>query len=324
MPQSSALHPVDAVRRFNRFYTRRIGILDRSHLHSPFSLAEVRVLYELARWPESHSEPATATAVGRELGLDPGYLSRILRKFERRGLVRRTAAPDDARQQHLQLTANGRKTFTGLDARASEDVKALLTGLDEKARTRLVEAMSTIQQLLAAPDGTEAAGEERMPAFILRPPRSGDYGWVVERHGAVYAEEYGWNERFEALVARIVADYIDQYDPALDRCWIAERRGERVGSVFLVKHQDRPGVARLRLLLVEPSARGLGLGAALVNECTSFARQVGYHTITLWTNSVLTSARKLYEAAGYKLVEERAHNLFGPELVGQTWELSLS
>ena len=314
---------VSAVRRFNRFYTRRIGILDRGHLESPFSLAEVRVLYELAHWPDTHADAPTATAVGRELGLDAGYLSRILRKFERRGLVRRTAAPDDARQQHLHLTPNGRAMYAGLDARAADDVKSLLHELDHARRSRLVGAMSTIQQVLNSTNGHDEHASHGAPEFILRRPTSGDYGWVVERHGTVYAAEYGWDERFEALVARIVADFIEQFDPLRDRCWIAERHGERVGSIFLVRHPERPGVAKLRLLLVEPSARGLGLGAALVDACSTFARQAGYHTITLWTNSVLTSARRLYEAAGYRLVDESTHNRFGPELVGQTWELSL-
>lgn len=323
-PSPAVDHTVSSVRRFNRFYTRRIGILDRSHLESPFSLAEVRVIYELAHWRDSHDEPATATAIGRELGLDGGYLSRILRKFERRGLVRRTAAPDDGRQQHLQLTNRGHTTFQDLDARAGGDIDVLLQPLAPADRDRLLDAMSTIQQLLGDPSDYSAATKaEDTRAFVLRDPLPGDLGWVVERHGAVYAAEYGWNEHFEGLVATIVGDYIAQFDPARDRCWIAERNGERVGSVFLVHHPEREGVAKLRLLLVEPAARGLGLGAALVAECTRFARQAGYHTITLWTNSVLVSARRLYEAEGYRLIEETPHTRFGPELIGQTWELML-
>ena len=315
MTSPSATDPVAAVRRFNRFYTRRIGALDRGHLDSPFSLPEVRVLYELAHWESSHGGPPSATAVGRELGLDAGYLSRLLRGFERRGLLERTPSAGDARRHDLRLTPAGRDTFAELDARARADVALLLAPLDEPARGRLLAAMRVVEETLAGPGAA--------PPLVLRPPRAGDLGWVVERHGALYAEEYGWDERFEALVARIVADYVERHEPRRERCWIAELGGGNAGSVFLVRHPERPDVARLRLLLVEPSARGHGIGRRLVDECTRFARQAGYRTITLWTNSVLVSARRIYEAAGYRLVDEAPHHSFGHDLVGQTWELAL-
>lgn len=316
---------IAVVRRFNRFYTRRIGVLDAGHLRSPFSLGEVRVLYELAHWPGARGAPPTATDVGRELGLDAGYLSRMLRDFERRGLVERTPSPSDGRQSHLRLTAAGEAAFADLDARARDDVAALLDALGDAEQERLLGAMRTVEAVL---DGTARGGAEagRAPGaspYLLRAPHPGDLGWIVERHGTVYAAEYGWDERFEALVARIVADYVEHHEPRRERCWIAEREGANVGSVFLVRHPEREGVAKLRLLFVDPSARGLGIGGRLVDECTRFARHAGYHTITLWTNSVLTSARRIYEAAGYRLVEEEPHHSFGHDLVGQTWELAL-
>ena len=316
---------VAAVRRFNRFYTRRIGALGERHLHSPFSLAEVRLLYELAHWSSTEAAAPTATGIARELGLDAGYLSRLLRRLERRGLVERTPSARDGRQHHLHLTAAGRTTCADLDARARDDVAALLAPLDSTEQGRLLEAMRIVETMLAPTPGPSGrpARVEGAPPYLLRPPSHGDLGWVVERHGAVYAREYGWDERFEALVARIVADFVEHHDPSVERCWIAERDGEKVGSVFLVRHPERQGVAKLRLLLVEPSARGLGIGGRLVDECTHFARQAGYHTITLWTNSVLVSARRLYEAAGYRLVYEEPHHSFGHDLVGQTWELTL-
>ncbi|HEU4631233.1 MAG TPA: helix-turn-helix domain-containing GNAT family N-acetyltransferase [Gemmatimonadaceae bacterium] len=317
---------IAAVRRFNRFYTRRVGALDAGHLHSPFSLTAVRVLYELAHWGDAGDGAPTATDLVRLLGLDAGYLSRILRDFQRRGLVERTPSSRDGRQQHLRLTATGRATFADLDARACDDVAALLAPLGEEEQHRLVDALRTVETVLGAGDGggaMPAASVAGAPAYALRSPRAGDLGWVVARHGALYAAEYGWDERFEALVARIVADFVDHFEPARERCWIAERGGENAGSIFLVRHPEREGVAKLRLLLVEPSARGLGIGRRLVDECTRFARAAGYHTITLWTNSVLVSARRIYEAAGYRLVEESPHHSFGHDLVGQTWELAL-
>ena len=306
---------VPAVRRFNRFYTRLVGALDEGHLHSSFSLAETRVLYELA-----HREASTPTTIAADLRLDPGYLSRILRGFERRGLVERGRSPTDARRTVLRLTPKGRTTFGDLNTRASSDVASILAPLADAQQRQLLGAMRTIETLLGGPS---ARAEQPQAPFVLRPHRPGDMGWVVHRQAVLYAQEYGWDETYEALIARIVADFIDHFDPKRERCWIAERESEVVGSVFLIKHPERPGVAKLRLLYVERAARGLGIGRRLVSECTHFARQTGYRTITLWTNSVLTSARKIYEAEGYRLVHEEPHHSFGHDLVGQTWELEL-
>jgi DNA-binding MarR family transcriptional regulator/GNAT superfamily N-acetyltransferase len=309
--QPPASDLVAAVRRFNRFYTRRIGALDEGHLHSPFSLAEVRVLYEIA-----HDPGATATGLQRGLLLDAGYVSRLLSALEARGLVKRKRSPTDGRQSLLALTARGRKTFAQLNVRAHDDVATLLAPLGERARQRVLEAMRAIESLLG--------GEPRpSSSYLLRPHRAGDMGFVVHRQAVWYSREYGWDEGYEALISRIVAEFLERFDAARERCWIAERDGETVGSVFLIHHPDREGVAKLRLLHVEPSARGLGIGAHLVRECTTFARAAGYHTITLWTNSVLTAARRLYEAEGYRLVQEERHHSFGKDLVGQTWELTL-
>ncbi len=298
--------PVAAVRRFNRFYTRRIGILNEGHLRSPFSLAEVRVLYELAHRDE----------LAQELDLDAGYLSRILRRFQTQGLLARTPSAADGRQSHLRLTDAGRETFTALNARSSDEIAAMLAALSPAEQRRLVEAMRAIERLLGA------RAEPRTP-YVLRPHQPGDIGWVIHRHGALYAQEYGWDERFEALVAEIAAKFIRDFDPRRERCWIAERDGESVGSVFLVRHPDAEGVAKLRLLLVEPSARGLGIGTRLVDECVRFARRAGYRTITLWTQSVLHAARRIYEHAGFRLVREEPHTSFGHDLVGETWEMTL-
>jgi DNA-binding MarR family transcriptional regulator/GNAT superfamily N-acetyltransferase len=308
---------VAAVREFNRFYTRHLGLLDQAHLHSPFPLAAARVLYELAHWEEGQQEPATPTLLARELDLDPGYLSRLLRDFLRRGLVKRSAVPGDGRQSHLKLTAAGRATFADLNARAEEAVAGVLAPLSVGAREHLVSSMRTVRRTLEPSTSRDSAG------VVLRDPRPGDYGWIVMRHGELYAQEYGWDIRFEILVARIVADFAASFDPKRERCWIAERDGERVGTVSLMTHPDRKSVAKLRLLLVEPSARGLGVGRTLVDACTRFARDAGYEKITLWTNSVLVSARRIYETVGYRLVDETRHAMFGPELVGQTWELDL-
>ena len=302
---------VSAVRRFNRFYTRRIGVLEEGHLHSPFSLAEVRVLYELA-----HREDPTAAELAKELGLDAGYLSRILRRFEQRGLVGRTPSAADGRQSHLRLADAGRETFATLNARSSDEIAAMLAPLSPAEQRRLVEAMGVIERLLGA-------GAEPRTPYVLRPHQPGDIGWVISRHGALYAQEYGFDERFEALVAEIAAHFLRHFDPRRERCWIAERGGESVGSVFLVRHPDAEGVAKLRLLLVEPSARGLGIGARLVDECVRFARRAGYRTITLWTQSMLHAARRIYEQAGFRLVREDPHHSFGHDLVGETWELEL-
>jgi DNA-binding MarR family transcriptional regulator/GNAT superfamily N-acetyltransferase len=306
---------IRAVRRFNRFYTRQIGVLQDRMLESPFSLAALRVIYELA-----HRTDPTAAELGKELGLDAGYLSRILRDLERRGLVERTPSETDGRRSIVRLSDDGRLAFSGFDARSHTEAGTLLDGLSAAEQRRLVDAMRTIESLLGK--GVEQT-DARAP-YLLRTHQPGDMGWVVHRHGVLYAQEYGWDERFEGLVARIVADFIEKFDPRRERCWIAEREGEIVGSVFLVKHPETPDtVAKLRLLLVEPSARGLGIGRRLVDECTRFARQAGYRKITLWTNSVLHAARRIYEAAGYQLVHEEPHDSFGHHLIGQTWDLEL-
>jgi DNA-binding MarR family transcriptional regulator/GNAT superfamily N-acetyltransferase len=300
---------IDAVRRFNRFYTKSIGVLHEGLLESPFSLTEVRVLFELA-----HSGSPTATDLSAELGLDPGYLSRLLGEFERCGLVSRKSSEADRRQSLLALTGEGQEAFAALDRRASDEIRSMIGTLAGFDQLRLIEAMRTIESLL---------GGRAEPArtYLLRSHQPGDMGWVVQRHGVLYAREYGWDERFEALVAEIVARFIRHYDPKVERCWIAERDGQNVGSVFLVKQSKR--VAKLRLLLVEPTARGLGIGTRLVEECTRFARQVGYRKLVLWTNHVLHAARKIYVAAGYRLVREEPHQSFGHDLIGETWELKL-
>lgn len=300
---------VEAVRRFNRFYTKQIGVLPEKLLRSPFSLTEARVLYELA-----HHEQTTAAGLVKELGLDGGYVSRILRQFEKRGLLAKRPSETDGRLSILQLTGKGRKAFAKIDARSRKQIEAALKGLSTAGHNRLVEAMNTIAGLLGAQP------EPRVP-YLLRPHRPGDMGWVVHRHGVLYAEEHGWDERFEALVAGIVSNFIQRYDPKRERCWIAEREGEIVGSVFLVKKSKI--AAKLRLLLVEPEARRLGIGTRLVQECSRFARQAGYRKIVLWTNSVLHAARRIYQAAGYRLVREEPHHTFGHDLIGETWELRL-
>jgi len=300
---------VGEVRRFNRFWTRQIGVLREGYLESPFSLTEVRVLYELA-----HREETTAGELGEELGLDAGYLSRILSGFQKHGLIRKRPSEADGRRRLLRLTERGRGAFAPLEARSRSEIGAMLGGISIAGQERLVEAMRAIERLLSfRPDPV-------IP-YLLRPPQPGDMGWVVHRHGVLYAREYGWDERFEALVAGIVAKFIQQYDPRVERCWIAERDGEVVGCVFLVRESEE--VAKLRLLLVEPEARGLGIGSRLVEECIRFARQAGYLKITLWTNDVLNSARRIYEAMGFQLVHEKPHRSFGHDLVGQTWELML-
>jgi len=299
-----------AVRRFNRFYTRQIGALNERLLASRFSLTEVRVLYELA-----HRERTTATVLGKELALDAGYLSRLLRSFNRRGLVRRDASAADGRQSLLSLTKKGRQTFARLDRDASDEIDTLIGGLESGEQRRLVEAMQTIHGLL-----DRGAETERVP-YVLRPPRPGDLGWIVHRHGALYAQEYGWDERFEALVAKIVAEFVQRFDAKRERCWIAERNGEIVGSVFVVRKSAT--IAKLRLLYVEPSARGLGIGKRLVDECIQFARQARYRTLALWTQSNLTAARHIYQRAGFTLVAEEPHCSFGYDLIAETWSTSL-
>ena len=301
---------VEAVRRFNRFYTRQIGVLQEGLLRSPFSLAEARVLYELA-----HRDQPTAAELGKELGLDAGYLSRILRSFARRGLVTKRPSHSDGRENLLALTADGRAAFGLLERAARDQVGALLQPLSARGQGRLLQAMRTIETLL------DPAAEPRAAPYLLRSHQPGDLGWIVHRHGVLYAEEYGFDEQFEALVAEIVAQFARHHDPRRERCWIAERDGAPIGSVMLVRQSDE--VAKLRLLLVEPEARGLGIGARLVEECSRFARRAGYRKITLWTNSVLHAARRVYEKAGYRLVHEEAHHSFGQDLIGETWELTL-
>jgi DNA-binding MarR family transcriptional regulator/GNAT superfamily N-acetyltransferase len=296
------------VRRFNRFYTKQIGVLHEGLLHSPFSLTEARVLYELA-----HGQ-TTASEISNVLEVDAGYLSRILRGFKKHGLIDKQPSPTDGRQSVLRLTAQGQEAFAGLNARSRDEIGAVLGTLSPTDQARLVEAMHTIERLL----GAEA--EEKV-SYLLRPHQPGDMGWVVQRHGVLYAEEYGWDEQFEALVAGIVAEFVTRYDPKRERCWIAEIAGEIVGSVFLVSKSET--VAKLRLLLVEPKARGRGIGARLVDECIRFARRAGYQKITLWTNSVLLPARHIYEKAGFRMVHAEPHHSFGHDLVGETWELDL-
>jgi DNA-binding MarR family transcriptional regulator/GNAT superfamily N-acetyltransferase len=308
-PGLAAAATVDAVRNFNRFYTRKIGVLNEGLLDSPFSLTEVRVLYELA-----HRADATATDLARDLDLDAGYLSRMLARFARRRLIARERSTQDGRQTHLRLTASGRKTFGTLNTRSSQQMKALIGHLPAAEQQRLAGLMQSVRHLLAKPD-------ERPSGVVLRGPAPGDLGWVVQRHGALYAQEYGWDQRFEALVARIVADYVEDLDAARERCWIAELEQQPVGCVFLVRKTD--AVAKLRLLLVEPSARGHGVGRQLVRACIDFARTAGYRKIELWTNRVLHAARRIYEQAGFRLVRSEKHHSFGHDLVGETWELAL-
>jgi len=297
------------MRRFNRFYTQKIGVLDEGHLKSPFALAEVRVLYELA-----HRERLTASELGRDLGLDAGYLSRMLRRFEKKGYLTRKASVRDGRQQLLTLTRKGEEAFAPLNARARAEIAALLDPLPEPQQRRLIDAMHEIESLLGAPTETKAP-------YMLRPHQPGDIGWVVHRHGALYAQEYGWDETFEALVAEVAAQFIRNLDPKKERCWIAEQDGEIVGSAFLVKKSAT--VAKIRLVYVEPKARGLGIGARLTAECERFARQAGYKKITLWTNSILLAARHIYAKAGFRLVHAEPHHSFGHDLVGETWEKTL-
>jgi DNA-binding MarR family transcriptional regulator/GNAT superfamily N-acetyltransferase len=298
--------PVEAVRRFNRFYTRRIGVLQERSLYHPYSLAEARVLYELG-----HRGDLSAAVLARELGLDAGYLSRILKSFARRGLVSAGRAAGDARRRPLALTAAGRKACAALEARSRKEIGAMLGRLPAPARSRLAGVMQEMETLL----------DETSHPVTLRPHRPGDMGWVVHRHGALYFQEYGWDERFEALVAGIAKDFIDDFDPGRERCWIAEMGGEPVGSVFVVK-QNRT-TAKLRLLLVEPEARGRGVGRRLVAECIAFARARGYRKLVLWTQSNLVAARAIYKAAGFTRTKQERHSSFGYDLTGEYWELSL-
>lgn len=308
---SSLAHSTTAFRSFNRAYTRFLGTLNDHYLSTEYSLAEGRVLYELATHPRQQ-----AKAIAEALGLDAGYLSRILRKFERAGLVARATAKDDRRAANLRLTAGGKAVVRTLNARADAQARAVLGKLSSRERAQLAGALSTIEEIVL--------GRQSEPAsIVLRTHRPGDMGVVVQIEGAGYVDQLGWDETFEALVARIVADFIMNFDAKLDRCWIAEMNGVHVGHIFLVRHPEQRDTAKLRLLYVDPAARGLGLGERLVNECVGFARSAGYKKITLWTQSILTAAHRIYQAAGFRLVREESHRSFGKDLIGQTWELDL-
>jgi DNA-binding MarR family transcriptional regulator/GNAT superfamily N-acetyltransferase len=301
---------VEAVRHFNRFYTKQIGVVTDHYLDLPFSLTEARVIYELAQQGK-----LTATALRGELGLDAGYLSRILQGFEKRQLVAKQRSETDGRQTLLCLTAEGKQVFATLNEHSRQGIETLLSGLPtQDDQKRLIQAMQTIESVLAPPASVAVP-------FLLRPHQPGDLGWVIQRHGRLYAEEYGWDETFEAFVAEIAAAFIRHFNPKLECCWLAEKDGETIGSVVLVQHE--PQVAKLRLLLVEPKARGYGVGTRLVEECVRFARMAGYQKILLWTNSILTAARQIYQKSGFQLIESEPHHSFGKDLIGETWELLL-
>jgi len=299
---------IAAVRRFSRFYTRQLGLLQESLVHTRFSLTEARVLYELA-----HRETVTASELAADLDLDHGYLSRILRRFGDEGLLNKTRAADDGRQSVISITAKGRKAFAPLNKNSHDQVAAMLERLDGADQQRVVGAMAAIERLLGATLSSSP--------IVLRPHEAGDMGWVTSANAAIYAKEYGWDLTYEALVARITADFIDNFDGKRERCWIAELDGERVGSVFVVRKTDE--IAKLRLLILDPKARGLGLGRRLVEECLRFARSAGYSSMTLWTQSILTAARAIYSQAGFRLVASEPHHSFGADLIGETWERDL-
>lgn len=300
---------IEAIRHFNRFYTRQIGVLEEGLLKSPYTLTEARIIYELA-----HHEQTTASELVNELKLDAGYLSRILRDLTQRGLIDKQPSETDGRQTVLRLTEEGQGAFALLNSRSRNQIEEMLSALSQTDQSRLIESMNTIQSLLGS------APEHSVP-YLLRPHQPGDMGWVVQKHGVLYNSEYGWDETFEGLVAEITGEFIKHYDPKYERCWMAEMNGEIVGSVFLVKKTDE--IAKLRLLIVDPKARGLGIGKRLVDECIRFARRAGYKKITLWTNNVLLAARHIYQSAGFNLVAEDPHHSFGHDLVGETWELEL-
>ena len=307
---------VASVRRFNRFYTRQIGVLRKTFLDSPYSLGEARVLYEIAR-----GTAPTASEIGRALDLDAGYLSRVLRNFEKRGLIRRKASASDARQSHLTLSPRGRKDYAPLELRSQRDTGAMLGKLKPEDQIRLIAAMNTIQTLLGGKSELALQAPAPDRRTILRAPRPGDFGWIVKRHAELYAREYQWIEPFEAVCAQIVADFANKNDPKRERCWIAEMDGDNVGCVFLVA--DSASLARIRLLLVDPKARGLGLGAHLVDECIGFARNAGYKKITLWTHSVLTAARHIYQKAGFTLTRSEQRVSWSQPVVSEHWDREL-
>jgi len=305
---------IAAVRRFNRFYTKQIGVLRKTYLDSPYSLGEMRVLYELA-----HRDGLTASDIGRALDLDAGYLSRLLRNFQKRGLISRKTSTKDARQSHLSLTARGRKLFAPMEERSQRQAGSMIDKLDASQQAQIVAAMTAIETVLSNEAHPQPGAK---PRYILREPLAGDFGWIVSRHAELYLREYGWAEPFEGLCAQIVADFVNNFDPKLERCWIAELNGENVGCVMLVK-DDQSAVARVRLLLVDPKARGLGLGARLVDECVHFARNAGYKKITLWTHSVLSAARHVYEKAGFTLTSSEPRHTWGKDVVAEFWDLDL-
>lgn len=301
--------PIAAIRGFNRFYTRTIGVLEEAYLGTPLSVAEGRVLYEIAQAPGG----LTPKAIRGITGLDAGYLSRILKRFEREALTARTPSPEDGRSITITLAAKGAETFAGLDAASNAVVGRIIEGLDEGQRGRLTRAMGEVRALLEPAPQAEVS---------LRPHRPGDMGWIIEQHGEVYRREFGWDSRIESLTARVCADFLDNFDPDRERCWIAERAGERLGSIFLVKG-EAPGQAKLRLLMLTPAARGLGLGKQLVAECVAFARAAGYREIVLWTHAVLVAARGIYAASGFEMIDSWTHADLGPEQVSETWRLVL-
>jgi DNA-binding MarR family transcriptional regulator/N-acetylglutamate synthase-like GNAT family acetyltransferase len=301
---------VDRVRQFNRFYTRYVGLLQKRLLGTPFTLTESRVLFELA-----HADSLTATELGKELDLDNGYLSRLINNFEQRGLLARKQSSEDGRSSLLSITAKGREAFALLDARQHDEVAAMLSELSQDAQERLGDAMRTIQEALEAPRA------DRAPYLLRTMLHPGDIGWVIARHGTLYAREYGWDESFEGFVAEICARFVEKFNPKRERCWFAERDGSNVGCVFLVEKSKT--VSQLRMLLVDPSARGLGIGKRLVEECIAFAGSCGYRKMTLWTNDILHSARRIYEDAGFRLTKEERHHSFGHDLVGQVWDLEI-
>ena len=305
---------VAMVRRFNRFYTRQIGLLRKTYLDTPYSLGEMRVLHELAH---PGAEQVTAKDIAGALDLDAGYLSRVLRNFEKRGLIKRTTSKNDARQSYLSLTAQGRKFFAPAEQRSQDDIAAMLATMTEREQSELVGAMHTIEAVLEKDGGAWAAR-----TYTLRDLKPGDLGWIVAEHARVYTREYNWDHTFEALVAQIVADFARKFDPAMERCWIAEMDGEPVGSVMLVK-DEKLGTARIRLLIVSPKARGLGLGQRLTDECIAFARAKSYRAITLWTHECLTAARRCYEKTGFTLTSRENKMSFGQDVVAEFWDLAL-
>ncbi len=308
MPSSDLTQRIDAVRRFNRFYTRRVGALEDHYQESPFSLAEARVLYEVV-----HGNGVAASDIVRELGLDDGYLSRILRRFEKDKLIRREPSKKDGRQSLLSATARGREQFATLENATRKGIGEMLGALPPPTQDRVVAAMNAVASALSA--------QRDIRRYILRAPAAGDFGWIVESHGRLYGQEYGWTGKFEGLCAQIVADFINKNDPKRERCWIAEHNGKNAGSAMLVK--DSETVARIRLLLVEPDARGLGIGEHLTAECIAFARACRYRKLTLWTHSILTGARRIYQRAGFKLVSSKPHKSWGKAVIGETWDLKL-